>query len=251
MSEATADEIRQSIVPKSDQLNADDLVSGPITVRIERVRSGDREQPIIVEISGYPGRPYKPCKTMLRILSTAYTIDAKNWIGKSMTLYRDPNVLWGGVRVGGIRISHLEIPETTAFSVTLSRTKRVEVTIHPIVVQSHQPAIDSYTANISAANSAEELKAVGLLLKNQPKIVQDAVRGVYAAKQKALAKNKDNGNGHISATLAEWKSGVKVMTTLDSCAEFRATQLGDCPEDIRAAVEHYLNEHEQTLRNSS
>lgn len=251
---ATEEEIRKAIVPKSDQLNADDLVAGPITVTITAVRKGDKEQPIIVDIEGH--RPYKPCKTMLRVLVEAYTKEAKDWVGKRMTLYRDPDVLWAGVRVGGIRISHLSgLKEPKTFVVTLSRTRKAEIVIYPVVDSSpdNKAAIDKYTADIAAANSTEELKAVGFLLKNQPKAVQDAVRGTYANRQKVLSKPPEpapNGNGRITANLQEWKTGIELMTTAESCDEFRRDALPDCPEEYKAAVEVYLANHEETLRNS-
>lgn len=72
---------------------------------ITGVKRGDKEQPVVVEIEGR--RPYKPCKSMRRILVATYTEDPTKWIGQRMTLYCDPAVLWGGVKVGGIRISHL------------------------------------------------------------------------------------------------------------------------------------------------
>jgi hypothetical protein len=96
--------MRTTIVPKSDQLNADDLLTGPITVTITGVRRGSVEQPVIVDIEGYEGRPYKPGKSMRRVLISAYGDEPKQWIGKQLTLYCDPEVKFGGVKVGGIRI---------------------------------------------------------------------------------------------------------------------------------------------------
>ncbi len=134
----TPEEVRASIIPKSDQLNADDLIT-PITVTVTKVRSGDKEQPLIVEIEGY--RPYKPCKTMRRILIATWTDDSALWVGQQMTLYRDPDVLWGGVKVGGIRISHLSgLAKPKTYIVTQSRRKREEVLISPINATPPPPA---------------------------------------------------------------------------------------------------------------
>lgn len=131
MNEATPEEVRASIVPKSDQLNADDLLTGPITVTIESVTRGDREQPIIVGIRGH--RPYKPCKSMRRVMIAVFSDEPAKWIGQRMTLFRDPEVTWAGVKVGGIRISHisgLDSPQT--FAVTKSRGSKAEMTVHPL-----------------------------------------------------------------------------------------------------------------------
>ena len=52
--------IADTIKPKSDQLNSDDLIAGPMTVTILGVRRGStREQPVIIDIDG-GHMPYKP-----------------------------------------------------------------------------------------------------------------------------------------------------------------------------------------------
>ena len=56
-------DITDTIKPKSDQLNADDLISGPITVKIVKVSKVSGDQPIVIEIEG-DYQPFKPCKSM-------------------------------------------------------------------------------------------------------------------------------------------------------------------------------------------
>ena len=94
------------IKSKSDQLNADDLVAGPITVQVREVRKTGGEQPIAIVVSG-GHMPVKPSKTMLRVLSAAWGTDASKWAGRWMRLYRDGTVKWGGKDVGGVRVSAL------------------------------------------------------------------------------------------------------------------------------------------------
>jgi hypothetical protein len=123
--------LKDTIVPKSDQLNADDLLTGPLTVTITGVRRGDKEQPVIVEIQGQ--RPYKPCKSMRRVLISAWGDDGHAWAGHSMTLFADPNVMFGGVKVGGIRISHVShIDAPLNLSLTTTRSKRAEYVVQPL-----------------------------------------------------------------------------------------------------------------------
>lgn len=55
-------DLRATIVPKSDQLNAEQLLAGPMTVTITEVRvSESAEQPVIVHYENdgiaYPARP--------------------------------------------------------------------------------------------------------------------------------------------------------------------------------------------------
>jgi hypothetical protein len=179
----TPEEVRASIVPKSDQLNADNLLTGPITVTITGVRRGDKDQPIIVDIEGY--QPYKPCKTMRRVLIATFGDDPKDWRGHRMTLYCDPDVMWAGVKIGGIRISHLSgLDNPRTFMLTQTRGKRTEVTIQPLADYSKE--IAAALAEIAAAKTPEALKAVGVAMKNKPEPVRDAIRAAYAARAKAL-----------------------------------------------------------------
>lgn len=99
-------DISDTLLSKSDQLNADDL-SQPITIKIERVNKTSTDQPVTIHYEGENKRPFKPCKTVRRILAKAWGRDASQWAGRLMTLYCDPNVKWAGKAVGGIRVSHL------------------------------------------------------------------------------------------------------------------------------------------------
>ena len=120
------DSLQDTIIPKSDQLNADDLLCGPITVTVESVKRGDKEQPVHIGI-GKDRQPYKPCKSMRRVLIAAWGDKGADWVGRSMTLYCDPSVSFGGVKVGGIRISHLShIESDRTLMLTTARGKRAE-----------------------------------------------------------------------------------------------------------------------------
>ena len=92
--------LRDTIEPKSDQLNYDDVAGNPITVKIVSLKSGSAEQPVIIVLEKH--RDFKPCKSMRRVLIAAWGDKGKDWIGQRMTLYGDPKVKFGGVEVGGI-----------------------------------------------------------------------------------------------------------------------------------------------------
>lgn len=52
--------------------------------------------------------------------------DGGAYVGRSMTLYCDPEVSYGSVRWGGIRISHMsDIDKATTLSLTVTRSKLV------------------------------------------------------------------------------------------------------------------------------
>lgn len=123
--------LRDTIVPKSDQLNAEQLLSAPMTILVTDIKRGSGvDQPVIVSYLNDEGRPYKPCKTCRKILIFAWGDDGSEWIGKRMTLYCDPDIKFGGVKVGGIRISHLSnIERDMAVSLNVTKGKKGEFII--------------------------------------------------------------------------------------------------------------------------
>lgn len=129
-------DISNTIKPKSDQLNADDLVSGSKTIKIRDVKATDTEmQPVSIFFDGDENKPYKPSKGMRRVLVSIWGADAKTFIGRSLTLYRDDKVKFGGLEVGGIRISHAShINEPVRVLETVSRGKRKPITIDVLKV---------------------------------------------------------------------------------------------------------------------
>ena len=137
-----------TIIPKSDQLNADDLIAGPITIRVTAVEAGSAEQPVTIRYDGDKGRPYKPGKSMRRVLVHAWGSEGAAYVGRSMTLYRAPEIKFGGEAVGGIRISHLShLNEPMQFALTETRGKRKQFRVEPLVVEAPpaEPVIDVQT----------------------------------------------------------------------------------------------------------
>ena len=121
------------IIPKSDQINADDLLAGPLTIKIESVKvSPGTEQPVSMFFDGST-KAYRPCKSMARVLVSAWGADSSKYIGRSLTLYCDPKVKWGGMEVGGIRISHMsDIDSSITMALTVTRANKKPFTVRPI-----------------------------------------------------------------------------------------------------------------------
>lgn len=149
------------IIPKSDQINADDLIAGPITVTIRDVQiKGGQEQPVSIAMEGQD-KVYRPCKSMSRVLVAMWGPDAKQYVGRSMTLYRDPAVKWGGMAVGGIRISHMShIPEAKTMALTETRAQRKPFTVKPLTEAPANNGIDAARRAIAAAPTLDALKIV-------------------------------------------------------------------------------------------
>jgi len=127
----------QTVIPKSDQLNADDLIGGQYkTIKITKVSLLAGEQPIAINYDGDNGKPWKPCKSMRRVLINVWGGDGNKYIGRSLTLYRDDSVKFGGVDVGGLRISHMsDITEPKTMAITATRANRKPFTVKPLTTQ--------------------------------------------------------------------------------------------------------------------
>jgi hypothetical protein len=198
------------IVPKSDQLNAEDFLAGPATFIIEGVAiNPGSEQPVNIKLVGEP-RVWRPCKSMSRVLVAAWGPDANAYVGRSVTLYRDPKVKWGGLEVGGIRVSHLShIERDMVMSLTATKGKR---TPHKVCVleapsksqppqqqrQTPEQWVESYIADVNKAEDLEALarvqqkatKALEKLAGAHPELHERAIR---AGKDRADALNPSEG----------------------------------------------------------
>lgn len=127
-------DISRTLEARSDQVNADDLLAGPRTITITDITKGTPEQPVNIVTQEYgPGKVYKPSKSMRRVLATCWGTDAAQWIGRKLTIYRDPDITFGREKVGGIRISHLShIDQRIDVPLTVSRGKRANFTVQPL-----------------------------------------------------------------------------------------------------------------------
>jgi len=164
-------DITDTLAPKSDQLNAEDLLTGPRTVTVEKVTKGSVEQPVDIHLVEFPGRPFRPSKTVRRIIVTAWGPEASNYTGRKMTLYRDPEIKFGPDKVGGIRVSHLShIDKPLIISLTETRGRRKPHRIEPLP-DAPPPlapeAVAEFERDIAAANTIQELDAVAKDLKAQ------------------------------------------------------------------------------------
>lgn len=167
-----------AIVPRSDQWNYDDFMAGPITFKITgvKVKSG-AEQPVEISLEGTE-KFYRPCKSMARVLVAVWGPDSSQYIGRSLTLYGDPRVKWGGMEVGGIRISAMsgiESPITMALTVT--RANKKPFTVTPLKVEA---PID-WNAQINEAVSVAALGAVWKQIPAKDKPTYEAAKDARKA----------------------------------------------------------------------
>lgn len=179
-------DLRPTIIPKSDQLNADQIVSGPIIITVTRVDvASSKEQPVTVHYEGEGGRPYKPGLTMRKVLILAWGHDATRWEGKSMELFHEPSVKFGGELVGGIRISRLShIDKDIKVSLAASKGKKA---LHEIGVLRQSDDLVAALAAIAAATGRDSMakaRALAEGLKNPAEL--ESAKAAYALKVNAL-----------------------------------------------------------------
>lgn len=134
-----------ALAPKSDQINTMDLIGQDMTVTISGVKvTPGTEQPVSISIQGSP-KVWRPCKTTGRILMAAWGADTSKFVGRSVQLYHDPKVKWGGMEVGGIRIramSHID----QDLRIVAAESKQVRKQITVARLASQQTAAQGLTA---------------------------------------------------------------------------------------------------------
>jgi hypothetical protein len=149
-------DITDSLAPKSDQLDAIELVAGPRTFTITGVSPGTDEQPVSVSFAEFP-RVWRPSKGMRRLLAAGWGTDSKTWTGRRVTLYFDPDVSFGKERTGGTRISHMShLPGGKRLSVPLlvSRGKSQMFIVEPL------PDTPALVDDIATATDTTALRAM-------------------------------------------------------------------------------------------
>ena len=158
--------LRSTIIPKSDQLNADQLLGADMPITVTSVSlAASPDQPLIIHYDGENGRPFKPCKTMRKVLIALWGEDGNAWTGRSILLYCDTKVKWAGEEVGGIRIKAVsQIDCDKMLSLTETRGKKAKIKIMKMLPE-----------NNAAATSAPFDKAACL------KMLNDAAKGGTAA----------------------------------------------------------------------
>jgi len=196
----TTTDMSQVIVPRSDQINADDLIAGPMNITIRDVRiSGGQEQPVSIFFEG-SDKAFRPCKSMSRVLVQGWGPDSSKYVGRSLTLYRDASVKWAGMEVGGIRISHMShIESEKLMMLTATNGSRKPHKVKPLVIeQAGDPARDAADKIIANIERAPDLEKLDAYIGGKPStVIEDwdedrpdlaqSVRAALTARREALA----------------------------------------------------------------
>ncbi|MFJ4997136.1 hypothetical protein ACIP5T_03225 [Microbacterium sp. NPDC088619] len=164
-------DITDALAPNSDQLDAIELVTPRTFTIAAGGRLAMREGKTVAEIpfEGFP-RVWRPSKGMLDVLAKCWGTDAKQWVGRRVTLYRDPDVMFGKDQTGGTRISHMShidgaqsVPIRAAGRGRAAKTWRVEPLGDAPAAPEH-PSIAPHLDAIDTAATMDALKATWMAI---------------------------------------------------------------------------------------
>lgn len=126
-------ELQKSIEAKSPQIDADDLVGGlTLDLTIKAVQRGpSNEQPLQLVLEE-TDKFYRPSKTFRRALIGCFGDEPANWVGQRIRLVRNPDTTFGGVKVGGIEVSHASVAAPIVLMLSTKRGKKSAVSIDVI-----------------------------------------------------------------------------------------------------------------------
>ncbi|WIB25851.1 hypothetical protein [Curtobacterium sp. MCSS17_015] len=160
-------DITQALAPNSDQLDAVELVE-PRTFTIDAgSRLGRRDGKIVAEIQLVElDRVWRPSKGMLDVLAACWGTKGTEWVGRRVTVYNDPEVMFGKEKRGGVRISHLShIDGPRDVTIRASGAGRKQLWhVEPLPTAAAQP--DWLSELAIAGNDPAALNALGHAAKN-------------------------------------------------------------------------------------
>jgi hypothetical protein len=125
MADQRLPDIQSLLEAKSDQTNAADLVGAGVTGTIVHmtVNLEAKQQAMTIWLDCLPrNKPWKPCKTALRILSHGWkTTDPNAWLGRRVQLYYEEDVHFEKQKTGGIRVQAMS--HTKPFRISLAEKR--------------------------------------------------------------------------------------------------------------------------------
>lgn len=191
-------DIGDTIQAKSDQLNADDLIGGPIVIVVTRVtvKKGD-DQPVSIFYENDNGKPWKPSKGMRRVLVAIWGNASADYVGRALRLYRNPDVQWAGAPVGGIQVcaaSHIDKKMRVSIQVKKGQKAAIEVDVLRAPQQQQQqreaPTVDAARDAIKNAANLDTLERTW----GSPRMAafREQLQGDYDARKAALTPAGDS-----------------------------------------------------------
>lgn len=169
-------DISETLISKSDQINADDLIGSTVTITVQRVvvKKGE-QQPLDIHTHETPGKAYRPSLSMRRVIAEVWGTESSQWTGRSMTLFRNPDIKFGKEKVGGIEISHMShIQQPTTVALLRGKGRKLPFTVQPLQVV---PPTDWQALLQDAQGDRDKLLALHTQAtsENAPQDILDAI----------------------------------------------------------------------------
>lgn len=159
------------IEAESDRIVGDDLIAGPRTFTVSKV-SGvideKKKKRLVLQLDG-ANKPFIPCKGMARLLGHFWGADAAKWVGRVLTLYRDPDVRFGADTTGGVRVCAVsDIDRTEKVPIRTSQKSVKTYEVKPVEAPKPQPGKQTAeqwaSEHIAAVQNAPDTDALGQLI---------------------------------------------------------------------------------------
>jgi hypothetical protein len=156
--------IEETLAPNGDQLDAIELIAGPRIFTVASVSKGNAEQPVNVHLAEFP-RPWRPGKSMRRVLAACWGVEASEWVGRRVELFCDTDVVFGGKAVGGTRIKRIShIDKAQKIPLLVTRGKSAIYVVDPLPEMSPADALRAEWKTATPERRAEieaEVAALG------------------------------------------------------------------------------------------
>lgn len=192
-------DISDTLAPNSDQLDAIDLRGNPpriFTITKVDVRPSS-DQPVSLHLAEFP-RVWRPGKSMRRVLAFCWGNDSSVWIGRSVELYCDDKVSFGGEAIGGTRVSrlsHIDGPKSVPLIVSRGKSgvfKVKPLPAGPPLITDDQAA--QIADDITNAADRAALDEIGGRLKGFTLGAHKAdLQGLWKSRAGELAGNEGQG----------------------------------------------------------
>ena len=158
-------DIAPTLVGDSNVLSKADLMDGPQTFTVARVdiNLSDKKRPTAIHLVESPGKPFKPNLGMRKLIAKGWGKSSKEYVGRRLTLFHNPDVLWQGKREGGVEVcamSHIEAPFTIQVAVNAKQAKTVKVEVIPDSAPSHEVQPDWQALIVEAGDDVAALRAM-------------------------------------------------------------------------------------------
>ena len=167
--------------PTSEQMDAVDLPTPRVFTVASATRNSDKGRPVNIHFAEFD-RPWRPGKSMGRVLRQCWGPKTAAWIGRRVELFCDPEVTYGKDKVGGIRISrlsHIDGPQRVILLISQGRSSVYNV--QPLA----EPVARDWQAEADAITDVDALRALHAAAKHAgaPAVTLDAI----VARGKTLA----------------------------------------------------------------